>query len=96
MTKTAAPQAFTAEAQAILDDIQDRWYASRSSANVRPNAFGGFDMHQPMGGAIRTARDDTDWIVYVFDSGMRLQGSHRLSGTFSRLSFVASVVADLL
>ena len=96
MTKTAAPQTFTAEAQAILDDIQDRRGTFTASANVRPNAFGGFDWHRPMGGTIRTERDDTDWIVYVFDSGMWLQGSHRLSGTFSRLSFVASVVADLL
>lgn len=96
MTKTAAPQTFTAEAQAILDDIQDRRGAFTASANVRPNAFGGFDMHQPMGGTIRTERDDTDWIVYVFDSGMRLQGSQRLSGNFAGTGYVASIVADML
>ena len=96
MTNTTAAQGFTADAQAILDDVQDRLGTFTAQANVRPNSFGGFDMHQPMGGTIRTERDDTDWIVCLFDSGMRLQGSQRLGGTFAGLGHVAYVVAGLL
>ena len=96
MTNTAAAQSFTADAQAIIDDIEMRLGRFNATAKLAPNAFGGFDVRAPFGGWVRVAKDDADWIIYILDANKAVHGSQRLSGCFALLDGVAAQVAVLL
>ena len=96
LTATEA-SAFTADAALIIDDLVDR-VGPFTPAELRPNAWGGFDVRQATSGTgvVRVAKDDAEWVVMLLTHNGVMLGSQRLSGCFATVEQVAFLVAGLI